>query len=874
MASQPHDDPSPSAPGPNPQRWPLRRLIAATLAATILLSILAICQQFYGIGPRVRFEIPANRVQSMDAGYARWRLPEIYRTSLTEQRLRFDQNGHNWPSRAGATRDLPQLGPGWFHVNDGGVNFVPHRPGDLTDPSVSYGVSVPLQFKPRIGWILGALLLAQTLLFLRLSPSTPSGGLISALRWGHTGGDPARSRADAVLFLAALAGILTTLLLREPPTDHAFMVKGMPESDALAWHEMAIGLSEGLGFTGGFSNQRPFYAVYVGSLFTWFQPRLLLTHSFHALCLALSAAAVFTIGRLLGSRWLGLVLAAGLVSAASHLDFVHAILTENVGLVLAVLSVLAAWHAAWTLSRRWAFAGGLLNGLAALTSGVTLLTLPFYALILLVFPLTRRTAWQRAVTLAALYTMAATLVVGPWIVRQKIVNGRFTLSYNTAEVFAGGSDPDSGRLTAAVFTKAKAAGLNPDDPHARYDFFMRAFRENVAADPAAYVRRVAGATLDSLRYLPFREPGFEVALLLALLGFALSASLLHGHWLSLPVAFGVMTAWVTHPDVQPPLVAALLVTGAYLLWRCSSTPAIRLLTLLLIATVLAVMLLAGLSGNVAARRFWLVADWSVLALILGGARQFIALAGSAGHQLLHRLRRAAGAATAADLLAPTSHPPAALSPSRFAGVACAGWLLFSAAAGLTLLAVHVRGPDAPLSGLDSLDASRLLTQAWPQVVSREPSLASLPETALATRLVCLDDLAIHLEAEEGARHWVQIYARRPYDRWVAKMRIYTPQGTLGDRINVLGRGQLDAVPRHTPLLLGGRLTEVTNRLSGLPTRLFEARFALPLHRSSPDSPWQPDLEHLVVFPPTPEALATLPQAPPPGAPTAPAPAQR
>jgi hypothetical protein len=130
-------------------------------------------------------------------------------------------------------------------------------------------------------------------------------------------------------------------------------------------------------------------------------------------------------------------------------------------------------------------------------------------------------------------------------------------------------------------------------------------------------------------------------------------------------------------------------------------------------------------------------------------------------------------------------------------------------------------------------------------------------------LVCLDDLASQQEADEGSRHWIQIYARRPYARWVAKMGLINERGQVADHMTVLGRGQLDAVPRRTPILLAGRFTESSNRLSGQPIRLLEACVAIPLHRPTPDAAWQPDRERIVVFPPTPEALATLPAVAPP-----------
>lgn len=824
--------------------------ITISLSLTIILCILALCQQFYGIGLTTRHEIQPERVQQLP-DYHRWKFPEHYRTPLMEHRSLFLQNDRRWINESITNRDLKRLGPGWHHWIDGGVNFIPLNPGDLADPGVCYSVISPFQFKPKVGWLLGALLIAQLLLFLRIHGTGVSECAAPFHRlFGGNSSEPAW-KAEALVFLCALISIFCSLRSNSDITDHAFMLKGIPESDALAWYSLAVGLSEGHGLTGGFDNQRPFYAVYIAGLFSLFGAKLTLAQGFNTLCLSLSAAGLFTLGRLLHSRWLGLVLSISMMTAATHLDYVHAIITENGGHVLAVLSLLAAWRAAWCLSKRWSFAAGLLNGVAAITSGVTLLTLPLYALILAFFPLARRVAWRAALILAVVYTVAATLPVGSWIIRQKIVNGRFTISYNTAEVLAGGADPEQGQLNPAVFDKFKALGGDLDDINSRYGTFMQLYQQTVRDNPARYLAQVGRAAVASIHFLPSNVSGFHLAILLGLFGFGLWPALYWGRWLSLPVAFGVMFLWVRDEFAITPL---MLLAATYLSWRRSRHPASRLTVLLLIATVLATMALAGLSGNVATKRFWLVSDWAAFALLLGGASHLITISAGVLHHTLSRTGLPdwlVGRNTGAPGSSAAMNPPPFITASTLA------WLALTAFCSLVTFGQHIRGHHSDLGPLGSVAVRDIALQGIRMAGSETSTLGALPEDKIAAQLCRLSDLNIRYDANEGAQHWIRIYAPRPYARWIAKLAALDARGERSGFINVIGREPelLDKVPRDLPLVIAGVYSDSLTLISKQTVKLFEAFLIIPLKRTAPGAPWEPDFDHQILFPPTPEALA-------------------
>jgi len=112
-----------------------------------------------------------------------------------------------------------------------------------------------------------------------------------------------------------------------------------------------------------------------------------------------------------------------------------------------------------------------------------------------------------------------------------------------------------------------------------------------------------------------------------------------------------------------------------------------------------------------------------------------------------------------------------------------------------------------------------------------------------------------MEAKEGTQHWLGIYGPRPYPRWIAKMAQLDTAGERTHFFNSLGQGSLDPVPRATPLVVVGILTDSIDRLDQSTVKLFEVCLIVPLKRPAEGSPWQPDYDHQIAFPPTPEALA-------------------
>lgn len=819
------------------------RVVCVLFGLSLAATLLGLVQQWSGFAVWVEHQVENDKVQWV-GDYYRWRLPEPYRTPLVDRTAVLLKDGRPWLNRSVSNKNLREFGAGWFFLVGGGVNFIPPKGIEPRSPEVRLSVATPYQFKPKHFSKVAMGLLVQLLLlqWLRRRAERPL--------WGRpSSGQGVWEAAKLAAVALAMIWIALGLAARAEFTDHAFVIKGVQESDAGGWYHMAVGLREGRGLTGTFENQRPFYCVLLAGIFAMMGEGLHAVRGLNALALLTAALSAFTVGRLLGSGVLAAALAALLLVGEMHQQYLHAALTENGGLLLAAVSLLGAWQAAWTLSRRWAAAAGLLNGLATLTSGVTILTLPGYAVVVTLFPLWRRTSWRRAMELGVVYSAAASLVIGAWILRQKVVHDRFALSYNTAEVLAGGSDPEEKHLTGRVLQKARDAGYDLSDADSRYDAMMRVFKDNVAADPAGYARQVMQAALESARFLPVDDSAVQTVLALALLLFALGPWLRYGQWHALPLAAGLAMLWQRH---EWGVNFWLLLAAAYLMLRRSRRPSERLMVLLLVATVAAVMVLAGLSGNVASKRFWLVADWCALALVLGGARQFL-VTGAGLMQFM--LRRLGLPRWLAGETAPAPETAAALEPPRLIPAVMTAVLGLSALCGVIVLALTLRGPRPWFAGLDpgsvEVDLAALLAEAQ----KREPALREVPVSAVATRVVLDSAMSAAFSAGEGTQHWLPYYLVRPYERQVAAWRLADKEGVFGASMAAIIKGGPVELPADWPLLAGGILTTGRHRIHGEPVPMFEAIFVAPLRLES--GQWKVDGGGMTVFQPTPEALEVV-----------------
>jgi hypothetical protein len=313
-----------------------------------------------------------------------------------------------------------------------------------------------------------------------------------------------------------------------------------------------------------------------------------------------------------------------------------------------------------------------------------------------------------------------------------------------------------------------------------------------------------------------------------------------------------MFLWArSHFDVTP----LMLLAATFLAWRRNPLPATRLVITLLVATTLATMILAALSGNVATKRFWLVADWAPYAILLVGTKYFVVSATALGHRLLARTALPSWISGSPDF---PPLPSAAMPPPPFIAVSTFAWLAFSALCAATTLSLSLRGPQPPFSIPIDLSLPAIADSGLKQAQAAGHRLPDVPPDRLSIHLARLGDLHATLKANEGTQHWIQIYAERPYPRWVAKFTLLNSNGTSKGYVNAIGQDSLLNIPKNTPIIVVGVLSHSINRINLGFTPLLETLLIIPLTQPNPQSPWEPDFSTQTPFPPTPEALSTLP----------------
>ena len=141
--------------------------------------------------------------------------------------------------------------------------------------------------------------------------------------------------------------------------------------------------------------------------------------------------------------------------------------------------------------------GGVAFGLSNLTRPASLLAAPVLVLIVAATVWRRRREPRRAIVAAIAIGLGMAIAVGPWMIRQKIEYGFWSLSDNAAASLYAVTSPAYGQWTPAVNLEPLEAGVG-NGIREPYEFFMAGARENLIANPGWYARHAAGAMHRSL----------------------------------------------------------------------------------------------------------------------------------------------------------------------------------------------------------------------------------------------------------------------------------------------------------------------------------------------------------------------------------------
>lgn len=726
------------------------RLWQGLALLALLATVILLIQDYYGLPFKTTIPVgPSDRITSyrQSTGTYRWRLPSRYNNQVMNYRAVVLEDGRPL-TRCIRSKDVADIRAASYYIHNSVVLFGSGDGSDVRSNGKRYEVRLPRHV--RTEWLivaLGVLTLSGTMAARTSSSQRPWRSIVAKVphlpAWG--------------LGIGVLTILVGDLIWQSDRTLGAMLVKGLPESDSAGWYDLGQRLAEGLGLDNHFGSQRPFYAIYLAALSLVGGPSLFVAKVFNALLTATAATGAYMIGRAMRRAWAGLGAAAYLTLSDDHLNTMHSMLTETPGLTFGVLSALTLIWALWKRSLWGCILAGIVTGIGCLSSGELLLTVPFFAILIASLGVFRQMPLKRSLVLTAAFTLATSLTLLPWMCLQKARHGIFTLTMNTPDLLCGGSDPTHGKLDWKMQEEAKIKGLNENNIAGRYRYFSERFASNVKADPLGYLRRVLNATRESLGDVRSNDPMARLLIPLAVLGTGLLGTL---RWRAPQpmILAGALLLYLANEDDPWPAPWLSLLPLALITERWRGRRMIALWTVL--ATVLACMLLCGLAGNVASRRFWNVADWGLVLLWLVGASSLLRLIFKAVSKV--PLLRAGMATSSRDVEFRQTSGRLCDCP-----IMAYTWIAISIAALGLVLIRHQQGP-LPLYQANSVATA----------------LAVPIPAESTTMLVKFDDFTMTLGRWELVPHWRPYYYPSKESRWLARPRKVMPDGTLGSRVNV------------------------------------------------------------------------------------------
>lgn len=762
-------------------------LIATGVAvASALVLLLMTVQHFYGVPLTVRVKVgPDSKIGliNRDTGCYRWRLPEKLNRTLNHTRAVLLENGRPL-SRVMHVAEVEDRRGAHFMVRGPVLRFAAGDASDVRTNGRRYELVAPRPVREHWFFLVG--------LLLALSLPLAQPVIMRRQPWAeHV------SQRLPVWSVAAVAMLTVTvdLMINPDRTHPAFLVKGLPESDAQGWFHFATTMNDGRVPVGGFSDQRPLYAVMLAAAMEVLGPSLFAAKALNVLLLGLTAAAIFALSRALRHPWAGLGTVAFLCLSFDHLHQWHKIMTENAGLAFAATGTLALVWALLHKSVRGCLLAGVIAGLGNLAAGHILLALPLVAALLAALVFFSRSSGVRHVWMMVAFVVGATMMLLPWMALQKHRHGVFTISLNSAELLAGAADPVHGKLSGAMLGEAHEKGFTPEHWQARYGFFMERFKRDVAADPFRYFRHVLRESALSVSYLEMEDETLHTLLVLALIAAGVGSSLRWGSAQPLLIASSALFI-ITDKDLVLPGWFLLVLASGVLLRRWGRE---RLLILSILGlSIYACMAVNGLAGNVATRRFWLVMDWAIVLLALAGV-------GSLMHEVSRLLAKVPVLGFGMEDLATDRKLPVKQGVLSFAMPLA---VVMTACSLLATAVVWLRMGSGP------------------RVVVEPARLTAVPTQSLAAGqrsfMLYFDDHVMHLDKDEDVAHWLPNYQPVSAARWLAFPRLIKPDGTLGGRVALEKPAKSDTeVPRWQAAHCVCQVVQRIDPLTAKPMSLFQ-----------------------------------------------------
>lgn len=776
-----------------------------------------IAQHFYGIGITETIRIEPREQIRPDGKAWQWRLPVRYQKLLMDSASVLLENGKPFVNFAKSNEIVREKGAGWHRFSHGKIRFAPLDDSDPRKNGRLYEIRTPKQLRSWQFVLVGTLSLISLIVFHLTRPALDV-----------TPRETTRQRTRQALFvwISALVFLLVRDAITPPFSDGALCLKNVPLSDGSGWHQMARGFAEGHGLDADFQESRPLHPVFMAPVYWLTGSSLKSVRVVNCLLLSFSVLGVWLLGMCLRNPWVACGAALAIALLPDHTALSHMVMTENSGLPFAVLAALCVLLCTWHLSTGWSYVAGLVSGIGNLACGFTLFTLPFFAFVVLINPLIRRAPWQRSVLMAVLFTSGVSTILLPWMIRQKVVNDRFTLTFSTSDLLYGGANADSGGFHSNAFREAEKKGHILDTPLKRYDYFSSEFKKIVAADPIAYFSRVGRCMLRSFGLMQLLTPSTITLGLLILIGWAVGGILDGAGILRLFSAGVLMWVWleIKSDTLLPSFLASWMISLRRARW-----PEERLALVILGLTILSVAILDGLGGNTAPRRFWLTANWAMILILFLGLIRAAEATESIARSLTLRLTRSPNWVTG-NPRDKTDRQFENVAPwVRAASLTTVAYILLAAVLTLTLTALGTQQKWPGLGAIDSVSVLRTSMEQHPKEDLRSGS------SRLRGFIARLDDLVIPIQAGEDMGHWLPGFGGRDADRHVVTVSTLGPNGERTNDVELTIFDEVDHLPRGRPLFWMVVDSPAVNGISGETQFVSEAVGVVPLQQDDSGS---------------------------------------
>lgn len=290
----------------------------------------------------------------------------------------------------------------------------------------------------------------------------------------------------SLFFLLALL-VRLYFVYTHPNFDNIFSVKGVPYSDGLTWVSPAITLAHGEGLGAVF---RPGFSILLALFYVWFGTSFHVITALNVLVGATTAVFIYLVGEQVFTRTIASAAALFFVFDPSQLIQTPQATTEPLGLMFFAGSVYCLLRGSRTGKLKFPIIAGALLALSNLARPLTLFCAPFYAAYLALAEWLRAKKLTKALLPACAFWIGVMLTLSPWLIRQRLVHGVWTISTNMGEALYGATSPKYKTWKYTVRADADRAGIEPT-LGARYKFFIAQSLKNMHRYPAFYARQVA-----------------------------------------------------------------------------------------------------------------------------------------------------------------------------------------------------------------------------------------------------------------------------------------------------------------------------------------------------------------------------------------------